>query len=121
MPKSACMSIFGHTFLAITQPPLSHFRANWGTQETIIYQLAMRNPSYEAYSIFDLLGHLWSGASKPDQKVGLLGGLKNGISTRLEKCINPPLIYILHVIILLHQEIKWYFTIEGVNIVGDIN
>ena len=59
-----------------------------GTQETIIYRLVVRNTSFDAYfSDLIFFGHFWlengrghharpkwSKASKPDQKVGPMGG-----------------------------------------------
>ena len=55
------MSIFGHTFLAKTQPSLANWAEHfYGTQETVIYRLVVRNPSYDAYIlVFDFLGHFW--------------------------------------------------------------
>ena len=82
----ARIPMFGHTFLAITLMTQRFM----GTQETIniIYRLMVRNPNKGAYfSVEVFFGlhfwrkmdaattrPLWFGASKPDQKVGPLGG-----------------------------------------------
>ena len=89
--KMARMPIFGHWAMGIRF--LDHFWANWAD----IFYGSSRDPYLSIddeksqlrclFSIFDFLGHFWqgngrghhsrpkwSGASKPNQKVGPLGG-----------------------------------------------
>ena len=91
------MPIFGHTFFGHKSAIFSRI------QETIIYRLVLINPSYEANISFLIFwatfggkmgvasvhhAHpLWSGASKPDQKVGPLGG-PFGSTAILKSCFR---------------------------------
>ena len=94
--KMARINIFGHAFFGHNSGIVGQWSRRFlscglkffiGVQETIIYRLAMRNPSYDTFFNFDfwstLAGkwawatrhhprHLWAGASEPDQKVGPL-------------------------------------------------
>ena len=95
--NKACMPIFGHTYFGhynsanLGPIGLTFFM---GTQETIICRLVMSNPSYDDYFLlifFDFLGHFWRenerGSSKPNQKVGPLGG-PFGPTAMSESCLR---------------------------------